>query len=85
MIVSLEREDDKETAKDVLAILEVIVGSYSRNQSPELLEHIQRLNTLYDTMTEKIRHGDYTEADARRARVDKLLKEVHAIKHYECN
>lgn len=80
MIVSLEREDDKETAKDILAILETAVSSYQRTGNPELLTHIESLSAWYDTMVEKIRHGDYTEADERRARVDKRLRELYGDK-----
>lgn len=80
MIISLEREDDKETAKDILAILEMTVSSYQRTGSPELLTHIEGLSTWYDIMVDKIRHNDYTEADAGRARVDKLLKDIYGNK-----
>lgn len=81
MIVSLEREEDKETAKDILAILEMIVQEYQRSGNPELLTSIESLSVWYDTMVEKIRHGDYTEADARRARVDKSLRELYGDKN----
>lgn len=77
MIVSLEREDDKEVAKDILAILENTVRSYQRTGNLELLTHIESLSNWYDIMVEKIKHGDYTEADARRARVDKILRDLY--------
>lgn len=81
MIVSLEREEDKETAKDILAILEMIVQEYQRSGNPELLTSIESLSAWYGTMVEKIRHGDYTEADERRARVDKSLRELYGDKN----
>lgn len=80
MIVSLEREEDKEVAKDILAILEMSVSAYQRSGNLELLTSIESLSNWYDTIMEKIRHGDYTEADARRARVDKILQRNYGYK-----
>ena len=77
MIVSLEREEDKEVAKNILEILETVASSYQRTGSQELLTHIEKLSAWYDTMVEKIKHSDYTEADARRVRVDKILQKLN--------
>lgn len=81
MIVSFEREEDKEAAKDILSILEMAVNSYQRTRNEKLLTHIEGLSNWYDIMVEKIRSGDYTEADAQRARVDKILQATHADKN----
>ena len=80
MIVSPSREEDKEIARIVLDILEVSTRSYQRIKDPKLLERVIELNNWYDTIVEKIKHGDYTEDDVRRARVDKLLEKYYGYK-----
>lgn len=84
MIISPSREEDKEVAKNVLEILETTIRLYQKTGDERLVKTIENLNDWYDSLVEKIKHGDYTEEDARRMRSEKFWREVEqaAQKHY---
>lgn len=73
MIISAEREEDRIAMSDLLCIIEIAAKQYEKSQDPRIEKHIQDLYAEYEKMREKVEHGDYTEADRRRRKVDLLL------------
>lgn len=76
MLVSLERQEDHKAYRDMVAILGSALDFYLRCPSNELLENIKALEASNAKFKEKL-GGDYTEADARRRRVEELLSPSH--------
>ena len=73
MIISQEREEDRIALNDLLAIIEIAARQYQASRDTRIGKYVQDLYTDYEALREKVIHGDYTEQDARRARVDQLL------------
>ena len=73
MIISQEREEDRIALNDLLAIIEIAARQYQTSKDIGVWKYIQELYADYEALREKVIHGDYTEQDARRARVDQLL------------
>jgi len=73
MIISQEREEDRIALNDLLAIIEIAARQYQASRDTRIEKYVQDLYTDYEALREKVTHGDYTEQDARRARIDQLL------------
>tara|TARA_R110000868_G_scaffold160342_1_gene389804 strand:+ start:7510 stop:7755 length:246 start_codon:yes stop_codon:yes gene_type:complete len=81
MIASQCREEDKEFARVVLDILEITTRCYQRTEDPKLLEKVIEFNNWYDIILEKIKYGDYTQDEGRRATFDKFLEKYYGYKN----
>jgi rhamnogalacturonyl hydrolase YesR len=81
MLISLTREEDKKTLADILEIIEILVHVYQQTGKEELFEHLTWLADWHSQLKEKIEHGDYTEDDERRRRVDHLLNRAFYETH----
>ena len=79
--ISKTKNEDLQTYLDLLAILEVAVRMYVKTENSEYVERITELDTLTKTYEEKIKTGEYTEADERRDRVDRELKKLYGNKN----
>lgn len=74
MIASLEKNADLVAYWDMMDILETMVNSYRATENKELLIPIQAHDESCNRLKLKLETHDYAEDDARRARVDQILK-----------
>ena len=73
MLISLSKEEDKETLTILLDIVLFLTETYQRNENPKCIPYIKDWDGFYDRLKERIQTFDYSELDAQRQRVDKII------------
>ena len=71
-LVSLERKQDNEVYHDLMSIIGTALDSYHRTENPALLSDISYLMERAECLKLQTQ-GDYTERDAMRERVNKII------------
>lgn len=73
-LISFEKQDDAQTLCDLWDIIGSGMNVYVRSERQDILDATQEVIAFADRLKARMDTHDYTEDDARRQRVEKLLK-----------
>lgn len=73
-LISFEKQDDAQTLRDLWDIIGSGMNVYVRSERQDILDATQEVIAFADRLKARMDMHDYTEDDARRQRVEKLLK-----------